>query len=137
MSRTLTGFALAAALTASLLMPGVANAIPASQFAGIGATPTTNVQTVDYRGRGGYYRGGHRGYGRGVGLGIGAAIIGGALIAGASRSRDYDYYDGDVESYSGGGSGVSRCAATFKSFDSDTGTYMGYDGERHTCPYLR
>ena len=37
---------------------------------------------------------------------------------------------------SGGGSGYGRCAATFRSFDPDTGTYVGYDGVRRRCPYL-
>mgnify|MGYP000211508184 CR=1 FL=1 len=32
--------------------------------------------------------------------------------------------------------GMSRCAATFRSFDPETGTYMTYDGETLRCPYL-
>lgn len=32
--------------------------------------------------------------------------------------------------------GISRCAATFRSFDPDTGTYVTYDGETVRCPYL-
>lgn len=32
--------------------------------------------------------------------------------------------------------GMQRCAATFRSFDSRTGTYVTYDGETRTCPYL-
>lgn len=32
---------------------------------------------------------------------------------------------------------MDRCAARYRSFDPDTGTYLGYDGLTHTCPYLR
>lgn len=32
--------------------------------------------------------------------------------------------------------GLSRCAATFRSFDPDSGTYVTYDGETVLCPYL-
>jgi hypothetical protein len=48
------------------------------------------------------------------------------------------YYGDDYADEGGGygGGGVSRCAATFRSFDPRTGTYMGYDGVRRACPYL-
>jgi BA14K-like protein len=29
--------------------------------------------------------------------------------------------------------GASNCAARFHSFDPATGTYLGFDGRRHTC----
>lgn len=139
MSRKISGLVMAAALCTSLLAPVAANAAPILGASSFATAQNANVQTVDYRGyRGGYYRGG-RGYGRGIGLGLGAAILGGALIAGAARSNAYGYYDGDYEDsygYRGGGGGVARCAAAFKSFDPDSGTYTGYDGVRHTCPYL-
>jgi hypothetical protein len=32
--------------------------------------------------------------------------------------------------------GMQRCAATFRSFDPATGTYVGYDGLTRLCPYL-
>lgn len=32
--------------------------------------------------------------------------------------------------------GEQRCAATFRSFDAATGTYVGYDGVTRLCPYL-
>jgi uncharacterized protein YoaH (UPF0181 family) len=31
---------------------------------------------------------------------------------------------------------VSQCAATFRSFDADSGTYVTYAGETLRCPYL-
>lgn len=32
--------------------------------------------------------------------------------------------------------GFDRCAATFRSFDPDSGTYVTYAGETLRCPYL-
>lgn len=32
--------------------------------------------------------------------------------------------------------GVAECAARFRSFDPSTGTYVTYNGETRTCPYL-
>jgi hypothetical protein len=32
------------------------------------------------------------------------------------------------------GDSVAYCAAHFRSYDSSTGTYLGYDGMRHSCP---
>lgn len=76
-------------------------------------------------------RGDHRNYGyshrrhRGIGGGaIVGGIIAGALIAGAIRESRADSSD------------VSRCEDAYRSFDLATGTYVGYDGERHVCPYL-
>jgi BA14K-like protein len=31
-------------------------------------------------------------------------------------------------------SGAANCAARFHSFDPATGTYLGFDGRRHSCP---
>ena len=33
-------------------------------------------------------------------------------------------------------SGMARCAATFRSFDPSSGTYVTYGGETLPCPYL-
>ena len=30
--------------------------------------------------------------------------------------------------------GQAYCARRFRSYDPGTGTYLGYDGERHSCP---
>lgn len=32
--------------------------------------------------------------------------------------------------------GMARCAATFRSFDSASGTYLTFEGETRPCPYL-
>lgn len=84
-------------------------------------------------GRGGFgrhYGGYGRGYDRG-GIGIGAGIAGlaaGAIIGGAIASQAAPAYagtDGNAEAY---------CAQKFKSYDASSGTYLGYDGNRHACP---
>jgi hypothetical protein len=33
-----------------------------------------------------------------------------------------------------GNEGSSNCAARFRSFDPASGTYLGRDGQRHSCP---
>lgn len=53
----------------------------------------------------------------------------------------YDtYYDDDVGSYAydtADADEVERCRDRYRSFDAATGTFLGYDGLRHVCPYLR
>jgi hypothetical protein len=95
----------------------------------------TTAETVQFRHHGGWRHGGwHRGYGhggyryghRGYGYGYGPALGGlaaGAIIGGAiANSRAQA---GDAEAY---------CVQRFKSYDPASGTYLGYDGQRHACP---
>ena len=80
-----------------------------------------------WRGRGYGYGYGYRrrGYGPGLGLGLATgAIIGGALAAQAAAPPPVAY-SGDVVAY---------CSQRFKSYDPASGTYLGYDGNRHSCP---
>jgi hypothetical protein len=92
--------------------------------------------------RGGAYRGGY--YRPGVGVAAGA-VVGGAVAA--SQYGGYGYggygYDngyygsnpGYAPSYStSGGQDAAYCAQRFKSYDASSGTYLGYDGQRHPCP---
>ncbi|MBT3069492.1 BA14K family protein [Rhodomicrobium sp. Az07] len=119
-----------------------------------GVTVSSSVMEVQYRpggkkpgNRSGFNRGPKRGPGfnrgprgggwgnrrRGpsgaaIGLGIAGAIIGGAIIANEAANaapppRAYD-------------DGYGRCAATFRSFNPNTGTYVGFDGIERPCPYL-
>jgi BA14K-like protein len=125
---------LALTLCASLLGAEAAQAFPASSSTRpvAAATGDTSSLVEQARYRGGYggygYRGG-RGYGRGaIGLGIAGAIIGGAIIA----NEGYRYRTRRYASTSA----RQQCADTYRSFDWDSGTYMGYDGVRHVCPYL-
>jgi len=32
------------------------------------------------------------------------------------------------------GGGVAYCEQRFRSYDPSTGTYLGFDGQRHPCP---
>jgi len=99
------------------------------------------------------WRGGHWHGGRGIGLGLGlatGAIVGSALAAPYYYGGygygpytygygPYAYDDGYDEAYAaapayGGDRDDSYCAQRFKSYDPATGTYLGYDGERHPCP---
>lgn len=75
-----------------------------------------------YEGRG--YRGNDIRY---VALGIGGLIIGGIILSEAARSRHRRDHSNDWQ----------RCTATYRSFETDTGMYTGYDGIRRPCPYLR
>jgi len=85
-----------------------------------------------------WHGGWHHGWGGGAALGGFAA---GALIGGALASRPYYYgpyyygpaYYGDY-AYSPGGSNEAYCAQRYRSYDSGSGTYLGYDGMRHPCP---
>jgi BA14K-like protein len=75
--------------------------------------------------------------------------VAGALVGGAIASQSYgyggygyapDYYDdgyyddGAVAVAPGGGDDVAYCMQQYKSYDPQSGTYLGYDGQRHPCP---
>ena len=92
------------------------------------------------------------------GFGIGAGVAGlaaGALIGGAITSQaapgygpGYGYDNGvgyaarplppDEEEYAqaapAAGEDSEYCAQQYRSYDSGSGTYLGFDGLRHTCP---
>ena len=72
---------------------------------------------------------GHFGAGAALGFATGA-LIGGALAR--------PYYDGGPyyayqPAYRADGA-VQYCMQRFKSYDPASGTYLGYDGDRHPCP---
>lgn len=52
------------------------------------------------------------------------------------NSRGRRYYDYAGANFAGPtrSGGVAGCAARFRSYDPATGTYMGFDGARHSCP---
>jgi BA14K-like protein len=115
-----------------------ASALPGSPMAKSAtsrAQQANEIEQVQYRGRGGYRGGGYghngrsgyrRNNGRNIGIGIGAAIIGGIILNEAARA---EYRSNSRDAW-------ERCASTYRSFEPSTGMYTGYDGERHTCPYL-
>ena len=76
------------------------------------------------RGRGWGGRGGGRGRGNGVGaavgIGVGAAIIGGAIAASAAEQQRQE--------------AINYCAQRYRSYDPNSGTYVGRGGMRYPCP---
>ena len=99
---------------------------------------------------GGGYRGGYRN-----GAFIPGAVAG-AVVGGAIASESYGYYNDpgpgyyapgyyDDQSYDdngvvavgpgpGGDDAVAYCMQTYRSYDPQSGTYLGFDGLRHRCP---
>ena len=51
-------------------------------------------------------------------IGVGAAIVGGAIAADQARRSD----------------AVEYCMRRFRSYNPETGTYIGFDGLEHPCP---
>jgi len=71
------------------------------------------------RGRG---RGGYRGrgnYGAAIGAGVAVGVIGGMIAA--DQARRYN-------------SAVEYCMQRFRSYNPETGTYIGFDGRERPCP---
>jgi hypothetical protein len=128
----------AAALFAMSMTPfaNVASAAPVADALAIKNAAPTNIETVQWRGRG-YGRGyGRGGYGRGAGWGVGAGLLGGAIVGGMLAAPYYYgagpyYYDapGYVP-----GDAMAYCMQRFRSYDPNRGTYLGNDGYRHPCP---
>jgi hypothetical protein len=82
----------------------------------------------------------HHRHGGNFGAGI-AGFAAGALIGGALASQSRAYYPpgygygGPAYVYGGADDGeVAYCQSRFKSYDPASGTYLGYDGQRHPCP---
>lgn len=73
----------------------------------------------------------------GWGWGVGAGFLGGAIIGGALAAPYYygpgPYYYG-APPYGPPDDAVAYCMHRFKSYDPESGTYLGYDGYRHPCP---
>jgi BA14K-like protein len=94
----------------------------------------------------GGYRGGYRHHGYGGGFIPGA--VAGAVIGGALASSSYGYYGPSYGYYDDGyyddgavavappvgDDSVAYCMQRYKSYDPASGTYLGYDGQRHPCP---
>lgn len=130
-------YGLAAAALGALTV-GPAAALPASQSGMRGDAPNVRIEQVQYRrhfrghryGYRGGWRRGHRYYHGGVGAGL-AGLAAGAVIGGAiANSQAPAYYD--VAPTNGGAE--AYCEQRFRSYDPASGTYLGYDGERHPCP---
>ena len=97
--------------------------------------------------QGGYRR--HNGYGAAVGAGV-AGLAAGAILGGALANQqpyygDQGYYaptyapapvyvEPEVDAEDVSGDGARYCASRYRSYDPESGTYVGFDGERHPCP---
>jgi hypothetical protein len=135
-------------LTAGAIWAGPVNAAPISAHGIADDAGVIRAQPVQWHGhghqgwnRGGWNRGrgnwnrGHWGGWRGPGVSFGFGI--GAPYA-------YGAYDGYYDGYGGYAAvplGQSRtdadeayCERRFRSYDPASGTYLGYDGQRHPCP---
>ncbi len=145
MNRSTKVFAIALITAAAPSLVAPAASAPLSSPLALRNAVTSSVETVQYR-RGWHgYRGG--GFG-GAGLGLAAgAIIGGAILGatqpyGYYGSRGFDpgyaYAPGYDQGYVAvspyaGGNEVAYCEQRFRSYDPASGTYLGFDGRRHSC----
>jgi hypothetical protein len=90
---------------------------------------------------------GHGGWGWGLGGFAAGAIIGSAIVAPRYYGGyPYGYYPAygypppppPPPGYYGGagpaGDGVAYCMQKYKSYDPNSGTFLGYDQQRHPCP---
>ena len=73
---------------------------------------------------------------------LGAAYYGGPDYYGSGYYDD-GYYNNGYGGYDDGavavvpaqgGGDASYCAQRYRSYDPASGTYLGYDGQRHPCP---
>jgi hypothetical protein len=144
----------AAALAVSCVVSGGgASAAPISNPLALRDAVPAQVDQVQWRGRGGghwhhggYWRGGGwRGPGPIIGGLAAGALIGSSLAYGAYPPAYYapgpvqvypDNYvdDYDYGSYAGNDDATAYCVQRFRSYDPASGTYLGYDGQRHPCP---
>ena len=85
-----------------------------------------------YGGYGGWGGGYGQDYGYG-GVALGAGLLGAAAILGSPVPY---YGSGYAYPQGGGGNSSASCESRFKSYNPATGTYLGYDGLRHPCPWI-
>ena len=78
----------------------------------------------------GYYNNGY--YNNGYGYGPG--YYGGGPTYAPGYYDDQYSDDGAVAAVPAGGDDAAYCMQTYKSYDPQSGTYLGYDGQRHPCP---
>jgi hypothetical protein len=129
---------------------------PAARFSGVGPPAAKfgsggGAPAVQFSGGSGY----QGGYGdhhrrRGGGGGFIPGAVAGAVIGGAIASQGYyggpgyyapgyyddQYYDDGavVVVAPQGDDDVAYCRQTYRSYDPQSGTYLGNDGYRHPCP---
>jgi len=120
-------FLVAAMSAAVLLNPAVGSAMPLPSAPIASAASSLNGPTVEpVRWNGRHRNGGNAGVGIGVGIGIG---ILGAILDNAIQD-DNDNFD----DFGPSNRGVAYCIRHFRSYDRESQTYLGFDGQRHYCP---
>jgi hypothetical protein len=158
MSLSMRNLVATAMVAASLAAgAGAAAAMPFADAMAIKNAAPAAVETVGWGGHGGGggghwggggWGGGHGwgGHGWGGGGFVAGAILGGALAApyyygggpyyGPGAYYGPGPYYGDPGPYAdpAGGDPVAFCLAHFRSYDPRSGTYLGFDGQRHPCP---
>ena len=84
----------------------------------------------------GYGYGGYGYGGWGTGAGVAAGLATGVIVGGALAASQAPYYSGRSAYVTPGvdASSVAYCQQRFRSYDINSGTYLGYDGMRHSCP---
>ena len=116
---------------------------PCNSYRGVHAGPTQ----PRYQNRG-YAHNYGRGNGFGVGAGVAAGLAAGAILGGVMQQDQGDYpaesypvYSDQIPSdedagavVASEGDSVAYCQQTYRSYDVASGTYLGYDGLRHSCP---
>jgi hypothetical protein len=84
----------------------------------------------DRRNGRGYYDRNYRGVQRDEGAAVAAGFLGfvlGAAIAGSQTDRTYANQRMSDRNW------INSCSQRYRSFDPNSGTYLGYDGYRHYC----
>jgi hypothetical protein len=135
MKRTLTGGFIAAAFGTALAVaaPAPASAQLARPQTAVDVVGTNELLTNVQHRR--HWRGGHRhhrhgwNHRRGWGPAAGIGFATGAMIGGAFAAAPRAYYAPGPTARE-----VAYCSQRFKSYDPASGTYLGYDGNRHACP---
>jgi len=136
MSKRMLSLSVAAMIGAGgVAVSNVASATPVADALAIGNAAGTDIETVRW--------------GRGFGWGVGAGLLGGAIIGGALAAPYYygpGYYGPGYyppAAYGpgyypapgyGGGDAAAYCARRYRSYDPASGTFLGNDGVRHSCP---
>jgi len=120
MRRTFVALAAAGAMLSTAVSPALAAPLPIAN-----PGPDQGAQQVQYRHWHGGHRHGHYGHHHGHDGG-GAAVLGG-LAAGA-------IIGGAIANSQAQSNAASYCAQRYRSYDPGSGTYLGNDGLRHSCP---
>jgi hypothetical protein len=137
------------AILSAAVLAAIGSPVLAQEMGGAtGPGPQADYQGYAYD-QGGYYDQGYQspyydqGYRRSYGgrrsyrdngpVGAAAGVVGGAAeTAGAAATAPYRAFD-NRDSYAMA-QGNTYCAQRYRSYDPASGTFMGYDGQRHPCP---